>query len=124
MAAEYGKHCVALHGSPRLYVNTFEVKLTFLNTESLFHFICARVEHQTSEVVALSNYTGYVYEYGFSQDGILTAGPSSGNWLEFNEDFCRDKANRLNTNRSFKTMYINASGPYSCLHRAEGPIKR
>lgn len=74
--------------------------------------------------MSLSNYTVYVYEYGFSQDDILTAGSNSGKWLEFKVDFCRDKANRLDTNQPFNVMYINASGAYSCPPRAEEAVKK
>lgn len=76
--------------------------------------------------MSLSNSILYVYEYGFSHDGILNAGSSSGNRFEFKDDICCDKANSLNTKSAFQgyILYINASGAYSCPSRAEGQRKR
>lgn len=61
----------------------------------------------------LPNYTQFVYEHGFFQDGILMAFSSSGNWVEFKKDLWHEQAIRLNTNQPFNAMYSKASGAYS-----------
>lgn len=84
-----------------------------MNTFKLNHCFISNVSEQSTRQEKLSDYTivqGMCMNMPFFQHGILTAGSSSGNWLEFNEEFCRDKVNRLNTNQPFKTKSINASG--------------